>query len=53
MTIPEIVLSEEDLDALDEMKVKADASRTAQKSQQRSGMPELGDDELDVSDIDE
>ena len=39
--------------AKDEMKAKADASRTAQKSQERSGMPELGDDELDVSDIDE
>ena len=53
MTIPEIVLSEEDLDALDELKAKADASRMARQSQKRSGTPELGDDELDVSDIDE
>ena len=48
MTISEIVLSEEDLDAIDEIKAKADASQTAQKPQKRLGIPELGDDELDI-----
>lgn len=48
MTIPEIVLSKEDLDAIDEIKAKADASQTGRKPQKCFGVPELGDDELDI-----
>ena len=49
MGIPEIVLSDSDLAALDEIKAAAEATRQLQKAMNQAAAPDLGDEEIELS----
>ena len=55
MMIPEMEFSDNDLNALDEIRAKAEASRMAQAPKRHSempiAMPEFGDEELDIPEL--
>ena len=52
MSIPDIVFTEQDLAELETIKSKLESNLAAQKPIKRSEAPELGDEELDVEDLD-
>ena len=52
MSIPEIVFTEEDLEELETIKSKLEASLASQKPIKRADAPDLGEEELEIEDLD-